>query len=392
MTPRPLLLLLMLPLAASAPAEQAQVPLQQSLAEARAEEAAANARTAKLEQAAAAAKNDAARFQQQQAAAAEALEAAEARITAADAQYRLAQAQAAAYRQRLAVEQRPAASLLAGLATMARRPPLLALADHGSVDDLVEVSILLDSTLPAIRARTRALSAELVRGRQLEAAALQARGELLQSRRLLADRQQRFAALQRQAIDRSVASGSLALSAGDQAIAAGEQVEQLQSEQSRRMSSAAVAAVLAGQAPAPPSPIAGNGRINAVPFAYRLPVSAPVVSGLGAVDDSGVRSRGIVFRTARGAPVIAPASGIVRYSGPFRDYDGLVIIDHGHGWLSVLVNVASTLKVGDRVEIGDAIGRALGPVQVQLSSRGQLLSPALIAGSSPSLSNNGKAS
>jgi septal ring factor EnvC (AmiA/AmiB activator) len=99
-----------------------------------------------------------------------------------------------------------------------------------------------------------------------------------------------------------------------------------------------------------------------------------------------VRSRGISFATARGAAVSAPAEGVVRYSGPFRDYDGILILDHGGGWTSLIVNVSSSLKSGDRVHLGDPLGRALGPIEVQLSHNGRRFSPALIAGSSQTLS------
>ena len=75
------------------------------------------------------------------------------------------------------------------------------------------------------------------------------------------------------------------------------------------------------------------------------------------MNDSGVRSRGINFATARGAPVTAPADGIVRFSGPFRDYDGILIIDHGGGWMSLIVNVSSPLKPGDKVRLGDRSAR-----------------------------------
>jgi septal ring factor EnvC (AmiA/AmiB activator) len=117
-----------------------------------------------------------------------------------------------------------------------------------------------------------------------------------------------------------------------------------------------------------------------------LPVDAPVVEGLGAVDDSGVRSRGTTFESARGASVSAPAAGVVRFSGPFREYDGIVILDHGGGWMSLIVNVSSPLKQGDKVRIGDPLGRALGPVTVELSHGARRFSPALIAGSSATLS------
>ena len=92
------------------------------------------------------------------------------------------------------------------------------------------------------------------------------------------------------------------------------------------------------------------------------------------------------FATERGMSVVAPADGTVRFSGPFRDYDGVLILDHGGGWMSLIVNVASPLKPGDKVRLGDPLGRALGPIEVELSHNGQRFSPALIAGSSQTLS------
>jgi septal ring factor EnvC (AmiA/AmiB activator) len=80
----------------------------------------------------------------------------------------------------------------------------------------------------------------------------------------------------------------------------------------------------------------------------------------------------------------------VRFSGPFRDYDGIIVIDHGGGWMSLLVNVASPLKAGAAVRIGDQLGTALGPTDVELSHNGRRFSPALSAGSSQSLSKAAK--
>ena len=110
------------------------------------------------------------------------------------------------------------------------------------------------------------------------------------------------------------------------------------------------------------------------------------------MNDSGVRSRGLTLATGRGAQVTAPADGVVKFAGPFRDYDGVVIIDHGRGWLSLIVDIASELHAGDRVVLGQPIGRALGPLQVELSQNGRRISPALIAGSSQNLSKTAKGS
>ena len=39
--------------------------------------------------------------------------------------------------------------------------------------------------------------------------------------------------------------------------------------------------------------------------------------------------------------------------GPFRDYDGVLMIDHGGGWISLIVNALGSLRAGDRVNLGD---------------------------------------
>ena len=186
--------LIALPLlaAGSAPVQPAGVPLDTELQQARAEQSAAEAEATKLERVAAQAQGEAERLRAEQAAAAQNIEAGEARITAADTQLRLASAYVAAHRQRLAEEQQPVASLLAGLAVMAQRPPLLAIANQGSTDDLVKVRILLDSTIPLIRRRTAMLSAQLGEGQRLEQAAASARAELVQSRQDLVGRRQQF--------------------------------------------------------------------------------------------------------------------------------------------------------------------------------------------------------
>jgi septal ring factor EnvC (AmiA/AmiB activator) len=384
---KPALVLILIPLLGASPAPPSPAQsLGAALRQAQAEQAAAETETARLERVAAAARDEAQRLRAQQAAAVQGIEAAEARITAADAQYRLAAAYVAAHRARIAEEQKPVSSLLAGLALMGQQPPLLTLADRGSADEFVKVSVLLDSTLPVIRSRTRALSAQLVEGRRLEEAALRARGELVRSRQELGARRQQFAQLERKALQQSLAAGGQALGAGDVAIAAGEQAERIRGEESQSQSARALASWLEREGATPPRPFAASGPRPKPPFAYALPVSAAVEEGLGAVNDSGVRSRGIAFDSRRGAPVTAPADATVRYSGPFQDYDGIIILDHGGGWISLIVNVASSLKVGDKVRLGDPLGRAIGRVEVQLSQNGRRYSPALIAGSSQTLS------
>lgn len=385
------LALLLAPLAtASALAQDRGGTLDAQLHEAIAQQAAAEAMTVRLERAAEHARGEAERLHAEESAAAQAIDAGEARISAANARLALVAAEIVAYRQQIAIEQQPVSALLAGLATMTRRPPLLVLANRGSTDELVEVRLLLDRTLPVIRSRTRLLSAQLAGGEKLQQQGLQARQELDRSRNSLLAKRQRFAALERRALESELASGGQALGSGDIAIAAREDVGRIEEEQTSSQSIRRVAALLAATEAAPPSPFGAHGGGEAAPFTYQLPAAAPLTDGLGSVSESGVRSRGITLATIRGAAVTAPASGTVRFAGPYHDFDGVLIIDHGRGWLSLIVNVASPLHSGDHVTIGDDVGRALGPLDVELSQDGRRISAALIAGSSQNLSKGNK--
>ena len=387
---RAFLALLLCPLVGASALAQQPSPLDAAIRQAKAEQAEAEAQAAKLEIVAANARGEAERLRAEQAAAAQAIEASEARITAADAELRLVSAALADRRQRLVEEQQPIASLLAALAVMGQRPPLVAIADRASVDEFVKVRLLLDSTMPVIRARTAALSSKMRDAERLQEVAATARAELIASRQDLLAKRNRFAELETKAIAAANASGAQALSAGDVALAARESVEQLQGSEAGGRSAAALAAELASEEAAPPRPGGADGAVPSAPFAYQLPVQAPVTDGLGSVNSSGVRSRGLTLATGRGMAVVAPADGTVRFSGPFRDYDGILVIDHGRGWMTLLLNVSSPLKPGDRVRIGDAVGRTIGALGVELSQNGRRFSPALIAGSSQNLSKGSK--
>ena len=386
----PLLVAVPLLLAASAPVQPVSETVDEAFKRARAEARAADAQVRKLEQAADQARGEAARLHAQQAAAAEAIAAADARISAADAERRIIAARIASRRQRLERQQQPIASRLAGLAMMARRPPLLALTSDSSMEEFVRVRLLLDSSLPVIRQRTAALSAELAEGQRLEGAALASRQSLARSRDELANRRREFAQLEARALRSAALTGSAALGAGDVALAVGEDVERLAEETRRNRSAAQIASEVAALGPAPKRPGAAEGRPLRPPLDYRLPARGRVLEGLGEVNSSGVRSRGLTLATRSGTEVLVPAAGIVRFAGPFRDYDGIAIIDHGGGWMSLIVNVRSAVEPGTRVAAGDRLGRALGPLGIELSHNGRHTSPALIAGSSATLSNKAK--
>ncbi len=375
--------------AASAPVAPGAERADAALARARAEAQQAAGRLASLEAEAGKAGDEAARLRAEQAAAAAAIEEAEAKISESDARLRLARAQAALAEQRLARKRAPLAALLAGLVTMGRQPPILTLADEGSVDEIVRVKALLDSTMPVIQRRSAALRAELAGKRRMASEADAARAELARGREELARRQRRFAELEAEAAERAQRRAGQALGAGDRVLASDEALALAGSEAAERREARRVAAQLAELDFAPARPMRGDSALPPGDFAYSLPAEAPLLDGLGSVSRAGITSRGLKYATPRGAPVIVPADGEVVFAAPYRGQDGIVIIDHPDGWTSLLLGVASEKPRGSRVRRGEFLGRALGPLGVELRRDGVPVSPALIAASSVPLSNGG---
>jgi septal ring factor EnvC (AmiA/AmiB activator) len=371
--------------AASAPIGFDAEPIDVEVKRARQEAQAAEADMRRLDQAAAKARGDAARLAAERRTAAAAIAASEASISAADAQVRLAEAQVAMRSARLAERQSPLAALLAGVVSMGRRPPLLSVADSSSVGEIVRVRALLDTTLPVIRARTASLSGELAESRRAQSSARDAREQLNDARRELQRRQQRFAALEEKAAERAAKLGAGAVEAADVMVASSETEARVLSEAERRSNALRLAAELGALPPAPTRP--GPAHVQPPPLQYRLPIASRLSEGVGAVSDTGIRSRGLSFEAVRGDRVSVPGDGTIAFAGPFRRYDGVVIIDHGNGWMTLMTGVRAERRKGERVRIGEPLGRALGPLTVELSTNGTPVSAALIAGSSQLVSN-----
>jgi len=333
---------------------------QTALLRAQAEARAADRRVQELEKRARVFTDRADRARAAQATALARLAAAEAGISAAEARVRIVDAQRRAHRVRLAAEERPTATLLAGLQTLARRPPALALVQPGSLDDLIRTRALLASTMPAIAARTQGIRAQLAESTRIERQARLAAQSLRARQADLAAERRKLAVLEAASLRERQTYVDAALGEGDRALALGEDARAIVSRSQQQRQDAAVASALA-QLSGPvlrPGTRAAPPRTGSRPR-YILPVDGRVLIGAGEISAAGVHARGVTLATDSEAEVVAPAAGRVVFAAPFRSYDGIVILDHGAGWTTTITNLA-TLDVvpGDSVGRGDTLGAA----------------------------------
>jgi murein DD-endopeptidase MepM/ murein hydrolase activator NlpD len=106
--------------------------------------------------------------------------------------------------------------------------------------------------------------------------------------------------------------------------------------------------------------------------------------------EAGAYHSGIDIAPGAGAPIVAPADGVVVLAAeqPFSLEGHLLIVDHGAGLNSAFLHCATlAVKLGDRVRQGQVLatvgmtGRATGPhLHWSLMWRGARLDPLLLAG------------
>ena len=320
----------------------------------------AEAHAAALNQQAEAAGDEAAKARAHAAALAMQVKAAQSDIAAAHARIALIAALQQTERGRIADKQAPVLHLVAALQTLARRPPALAIAQPGSIEDIVHVRLLLADTLPVIATRTASLREELDRQTALRGDAERAIAALAASEKLLDQRKIELAQVEATAIRRSQRLADQAADEQERALGLGEEARDIADRIQTQSKADDVAERLARLTGPDQRPAGPDDALPAHPGSprYRLPVAGTVATGFGDVSSSGVTARGLTIATDGAAMVTAPAAATVAFAGPFRSYGRIVILAHGGGWTTTVTGLDTLLvKQGARVAQGAPIGR-----------------------------------
>jgi murein hydrolase activator len=276
------------------------------------------------------------------------------------------------------------AEVLASLQRLGRKPPPAILVRPDDILGTVRTAIMLGAVVPELRAEAEALASDLNDLQTLrssmtaERASLQAemaglntettrlQGLIDARQKALADAQvsldtegKHAAAIADQTaslkdlIGRMEASDALARKAADAAREATEDQQK-----------AAEADANAIQAKVEAGPFRDPARLApAVPFAdtkglLALPINGRVVKLFGQDDGYGGAEKGLSLVARPGAVVATPADGWVAFSGPYRTYGQVLILNVGGGYYTVLAGMDHVdVAIGQFVLAGEPVGR-----------------------------------
>jgi septal ring factor EnvC (AmiA/AmiB activator) len=240
------------------------------------------------------------------------------------------------------------AKLLAGLQAMQKQPaPAFAVHAEDALS-AVQGALVMASIVPNMQGR-----ADELRDRLTELAALRARMDRQSEALIIAEQD---AAAARADLGRALAAKAEAekktrRAARSEAAAIARLVDEARDlrDLSRRLQNRRSSTAFAGSA-------FGNAR-GLLP----LPVTGRVVGRFGQRNENGVRQQGLSIAARAGAQINAPYDGLVLYSGPFRQYGEIVILNLADGFQMILAGLAdSGVFVGQEVLAGEPIGILAG--------------------------------
>ena len=88
----------------------------------------------------------------------------------------------------------------------------------------------------------------------------------------------------------------------------------------------------------------------------QLPISGIVRIGYKQKDKIGSKSNGLKIEGRPGALVVAPLNGVVQFTGAFKRYGKIIIIEHTDGFHSLISGIDKiTVSTGSRVDSGEPI-------------------------------------
>jgi septal ring factor EnvC (AmiA/AmiB activator) len=265
------------------------------------------------------------------------------------------------------------AEVLAALQRVGRRaPPALIVRPEDALQSL-RTAILLGAVVPEMRARAVKLTSDLSELVSLRKNISEERDRLGADRdKLNADRTRLAALVQER--QKNQADAEKGIEAERQrAVTLSRQADTLQDLIAKMEQDVQAAAKAAATAELKGTPASLNGKpdLGALKDAGRLspaiafasakgllpmPVNGTKIRNFGGSDGIGGQEKGISVATRPGAQVTTPCDGWVVYSGPFRSYGQLLILNAGGGYHVLIAGMERiSVNIGQFVLTGEPV-------------------------------------
>jgi septal ring factor EnvC (AmiA/AmiB activator) len=240
------------------------------------------------------------------------------------------------------------AQTVASLLRMQKLPPSAMFAKPGQLHEVMTTSQVMQSTTEALAARATALRKDMARLTALRKEVASGKADVTRQRAMLAEQQKQLAAdlatrqrLQKQLQQNYGAAQSEVAKLSRQSVSLQDLIGKL--EKSR------ASGQLARSTQSNPPPVNAGSM--------QPPVSGMVKHRFGERKNSNEAYRGMVLSARSGATVVAPSSGEVVFTGPFRDYGQMVLIKHGSGYISLLAGLGNiAVSLNQQVSRGEPLG------------------------------------
>ncbi len=299
-----------------------------------------------------------------------------------------------AIRRSLDTRRNTIAEILAALQRLGHKPPPAVLISSSDILKAVRTAMLLGAVIPELRAETEILAADLGELVELRKRIASERDQRRKELNELSDERERLAAIMEArrtslgAAERALQSEQeRAFALGRQALDLKDLIARMEDETDGGKRAAELArtadeerrrlALLKPDAK-PGAGLGASGRLSpAIAFAQArgllpLPVAGEIRKSFGAADGFGGNEKGLSIAARPGALVASPSDGWIAFSGPYRTYGQLLIINAGDGYYVVLagmerINVAvgQFVLAGEPVaSMGDASGKTAAAIAI----------------------------
>ncbi len=268
-------------------------------------------------------------------------------------------------------DQKQMSDLLMALSRIQRLPPEALIARPGAPEQTAQAATLLSSIVPALHERAEILRKKLQKMQEVEENLTTNQKKLAETakslkeaeknvKNLMAAREKAVQDTKQQLADQAKVVAQISKQAADFK----DLIDKIEAKNKTLRDMAAKDTGVAGKIQPDKKRKAKNDAATAQAMAdlpslgaAQLPLSGIVRVRYGEADEIGAISEGVRIEGRPGSLIVAPMGGIVRYSGEFKKYGKIVLIEHKKNYHSLIAGLGKIdTFVGQSVDSGEPVG------------------------------------